>query len=268
MKSLKLIILLCLCFVQAVVFAQDTVFVSFDKVTSIAFPSGIKDPINIEGDIITTVVKDNTLGLRAAEKGFTGARLQLTTADGSVYDFPVVYSYGRAGKLIRIARLPSYHQKAVPVKSNTIESISRSIAKDKKFNRVSHDKNGKIKSDLGSIAISGDTLFYKIRLSNRSNISYDIDFIRFYVRDLERAKRTVTQEQEIYPVYSYGLDNPSIEGKARDTLVFALNKFPITSDKALFVEVYEKNGGRHLYLKVKQSDIEKARVFKPQNLKL
>lgn len=262
MKLLKLTTLLCLCFVQAVVFAQDTVFVSFDKVTSIAFPSGIKDPINIEGDIIATIVKDNTLSLRAAEKGFTETRIQLTTADGSVYDFPVVYSYGRAGKLIRISEGPRPEEKAIPVKVNAIESISQRIAKNKKFNRVTHDKNSKMKSALGSIAISGNTLFYKIRLSNRSNISYDIDFIRFYVRDLTRAKRTVTQEQEIYPVGSYGLDAPGIEGKSSKTFVFAFNKFPITRDKALFVEVYEKNGGRHLYLKVKQKDIENTRVIK------
>ena len=259
MKLLKLTTLLCLCFVQASVFAQDTIFVSHDKTTVIEFPTEIRNPVNTDG-IIANMTDGQTLGLRANKTGLTERILEVVNLDGIVYHFPISYSYGRAGKLIRISESPRPEEKAIPV--NAIESISQRIAKNKKFNRVTHDKNSKMKSALGSIAISGNTLFYKIRLSNRSNISYDIDFIRFYVRDLTRAKRTVTQEQEIYPVGSYGLDAPGIEGKSRGTFVFAFNKFPITRDKALFVEVYEKNGGRHLYLKVKQKDIENARVIK------
>ena len=261
MKPLKLITLLCLCLVQAVVFAQDTIFVSHHKTTAIEFPTGIRNPVNTEG-ITANMTNDHTLALRATKTGLTERILEVVNLDGIVYHFPISYSYGRAGKLIRISESSEPEEKAIPVKVNAIESISQRIAKNKKFNRVTHDKNSKMKSALGSIAISENTLFYKIRLSNRSNISYDIDFIRFYVRDLTRAKRTVTQEQEIYPVGSYGLDTPGIEGKSSKTFVFAFNKFPITRDKALFVEVYEKNGGRHLYLKVKQKDIENARVIK------
>lgn len=261
MKSLKLVTLLSMMFMQAAVFAQDTIFISQDKTTAIEFPARIRIPGNTDG-IMANMANDHTLALKAIKMGLAKTNLKVIDTDGITYHFPVAYSYGRAGKLIRISDHSSLLDKAVPVQSNTVESISRSIAKDKKFNRVTHDKNGKIKSALGSIAISGNTFFYKIRLSNRSNISYDIDFIRFYVRDLKGAKRTVTQEQEIYPVYSYGMDNSSIAGKGSGTLVFAINKFTITGDKALFVEVYEKNGGRHLYLKVKQSDIQNAEIFK------
>jgi len=261
MKLLKLTTLLCLCLVQASVFPQDTIFVSHDKTTVIEFPTEIRNPVNTDG-ITANITDGQTLALRATKTGLTERILEVVNLDEIVYHFPISYSYGRAGKLIRISEGPRPEEKAIPVKVNAIESISQRIAKNKKFNRVTHDKNSKMKSALGCIAISGNTLFYKIRLSNRSNISYDIDFIRFYVRDLTRAKRTVTQEQEIYPVGSYGLDTPGIEGKSSGTLVFAFNKFPITRDKALFVEVYEKNGGRHLYLKVKQKDIENARVIK------
>ena len=261
MKSLKLVTLLSMMFMQAAVFAQDTIFICQDKTTAIEFPIGIKKPVNRDG-ITASMPNDHILALRAIKSGLTQTSLEVVNLEGVVYNFPISYSYGRAGKLTKISGIPKHQDKTVPVQLNTVESISRSMTKDKRFNPVAHDKNGKIKSALGSIASSGNTFFYKIRLSNRSNISYDIDFIRFYVRDLKGAKRTVTQEQELFPVFSYGLENPSIAGKGSGTLVFAIEKFPITGEKALFVEVYEKNGGRHLYLKVKQSDIQNAEIFK------
>lgn len=153
------------------------------------------------------------------------------------------------------------NEQVIPAKANSIESICKSIAGSGHSFPVSRDKSSNMKSVLEDIVLSGNTIFYKIRLNNRSNSSYDIDFIRFYVRDLKRAKRTVSQEQEIHPVYSCGWAIPAIDRKERSTLVFAFNKFPIVRDQALFVEVYEKNGGRHLYLKVSQADIRNARLI-------
>ncbi|WP_165870341.1 DUF4138 domain-containing protein [Albibacterium bauzanense] len=138
------------------------------------------------------------------------------------------------------------------------ENICKRIYGQRNFNKVDRDKSGKISAQLGGFQIRDNTLYYKVKIENRSNINYDIDFIRFYVRDLETAKRTVTQERELETVHSYGTGNNTVEGQHSEQYVFALDKFPITKDKALIMEVYEKNGGRHLYLKAKQSDIENA----------
>lgn len=140
----------------------------------------------------------------------------------------------------------------------SVEQLSRSLAHKPSFKVVSRDKEGNVKGSLGDISVYQNNLFYKLEVANGSNIPFDIDFIRFYVRDLETAKRTVTQEQELYPVSSYGTERTSIQGKSSAIYVFSLSKFPITKDKALFVEIYEKNGGRHLYLKAKQRDITRA----------
>lgn len=138
------------------------------------------------------------------------------------------------------------------------ENICKRIYGQRNFNKVDRDKSGKISARLGGFQIRDNTLYYKVKIENRSNINYDIDFIHFYVRDLETAKRTVTQERELETVYSYGTGNNTVEGQHSEQYVFALDKFPITKDKALIMEIYEKNGGRHLYLKAKQSDIENA----------
>lgn len=142
------------------------------------------------------------------------------------------------------------------------ERVSQKVAESRTFKVIHADRSSKVRSQFGGITIQDDHLFFKLKLNNRSNINYDVDFIRFYIRDLKTAKRTVTQEQELHPVYSYGLNDRTIEGKTSAIYVFALSKFPISKDQALFAEVYEKNGGRHLYLKARHKDIGKARAYK------
>lgn len=140
----------------------------------------------------------------------------------------------------------------------SMENICKRIYGQRTFYKIDRDKSGKVSARLGGFHIRDNILYYKVKIENRSNINYDIDFIRFYVRDLETAKRTVTQERELETVHSYGTGNNTVEGQHSEQYVFALDKFPITKDKALIMEIYEKNGGRHLYLKAKQSDIENA----------
>ncbi len=127
MKSLKLIALLSMMFMQASVFAQDTIFVSHDKTTAIEFPIGIKKPVNRDG-IMANMPNDHTLALRAIKSGLIPTSLEVINVDGIVYNFPISFSYGRAGKVLRI---PAYHKKAIPVQLNTMESISRSIVSKK-----------------------------------------------------------------------------------------------------------------------------------------
>lgn len=119
-------------------------------------------------------------------------------------------------------------------------------------------KHSKMKASLKGIYISGNTLFFKMNLRNKSTISFDIDFVRFYIRDIKTAKRTVTQEQEMTPLASLGMGTKTVGGKDRKSLVFALNKFTLADSKTFVIEIYEKNGGRHLYLKIRNRDIENA----------
>lgn len=147
-------------------------------------------------------------------------------------------------------------------KSVSLSNACSLIVKSRNFQTIRRDKSGRMTGKLGQIAISADTIFYRIKIKNKSNINYDIDFIRLYVRDVKTAKRTVTQELEVYPIYSYGLDDDTIEGRSSSQYVFALNKVPLSKNKALFIELYEKDGGRHMYLKAEGADLENARLIK------
>ncbi|WP_276347941.1 DUF4138 domain-containing protein [Daejeonella sp. JGW-45] len=133
---------------------------------------------------------------------------------------------------------------------------------DLKFSRLARDKEGNTKAELNNVLINEGSFYFKLRLSNRSSIPYDIDFIRFYIRDLKAAKRTVTQEEEVYPDAVFGQESASIAPAGRLMKIFRLNKFTLPDDKALFIELYEKDGARHMSLEVSRSDIEDARTVR------
>ena len=79
---------------------------------------------------------------------------------------------------------------------------------------------------------------------------FGIDFINFKVVDKKVAKRTVVQERPMIPLRTYKPLN-EIGGKAIEQNVFLLYHFFIVDDKVLLIEIFEKNGGRHQTLQIK-----------------
>lgn len=137
---------------------------------------------------------------------------------------------------------------------------SRMVLEQQNFIAIENNRNNKMKASLGQIHIQDNTVYFKIRLSNQSPISFDIDFIKFHIKDLKTAKRTVTQEQELTPVYLV-VGSHNIPAQGTNSYVFALNKFTLARDKALFIEIYERGGGRHLLLKVNNNDLNRSIQF-------
>jgi len=261
MKPLTFLFILPIMLLQLAVKAQDTVFVSHSKITAIQFPASIQSPVIAATNLITEVKEGNLLAIKATQQHFRNSQLTVKTVDGVSYSFPVVFSYGRAGRLNRINKNESSDGSELTPQL-TVANISSKIAIGTSNKTATHTKNGQVRSEVNNIAVFDNKLFYKLLLKNGSNISYDIDFVHFYVRDLKTAKRTVTQDKEIYPMYSLSTENSTIAGKSKGIYVYAFDKFPITKDQALFIEVYEKNGGRHQTLKVKQKKIENAQLIK------
>jgi conjugative transposon TraN protein len=119
------------------------------------------------------------------------------------------------------------------------------------------DASGDMIARLIGIYIREDVIYYQLDLQNESQIDYDINFLRFYVRDKKRAKRTAVQEDEITPLYTAG-NALGVKAGTHNRVVVALNKFTIPDAKYLAIEIGEKNGGRNLLLKVNNRKILKA----------
>ena len=114
----------------------------------------------------------------------------------------------------------------------------------------------------GAVGYRQETLFFPLHVANRSNIPYDVDFVKFYVQDKQVAKRTAEQALEIAPVYVFNGASRKIAARGTLEQVYIFRKFTIPEQKQLIIELYEKGGGRNLKLRLDNADLLKARTFK------
>ncbi|AYB31995.1 conjugative transposon protein TraN [Chryseolinea soli] len=246
-------------------FAQPLVEVSSNKTSTIVFPASITTVDRGSRDVLAQKAKgvDNVLHLKAARVNFKETNLTVITTDGTLHVFMIRYS-DKPGTLTVNAHgnTPS-ESPASPIQfvSEMTSSELKSHVENILNNPSGHSMKGASHFDmrlaLQDIYIEGNTLFFHLKLANNSNIPFHTDVLRFYVKDKKKPKRTATQEVSQMPIYHYG-NAFVINGKSTEELVYALPKFTIPDAKMLTIELMEKNGGRHLHLKIKNKSLLKA----------
>ncbi len=243
--------------------AQDTAFISRDKITALIFPSTVAIVGKAPEGVNAYNKGSGVITLKASkavfEPTFLVARDQQTN---QTYRIAVRYSYGRAGRRIEIGQALS---KISIVKSSPINlvSISNELAGGKRQDVVDKEKNGDVKAWVNKLSIADNKIFVRVDVNNHSSLPYDVDFVRFYIRDLKTVSRMATHEQEILPIYSTFKSRLAILKNKQLANVFAFRRFSLTEDQALNIEIYERNGNRHLYLKIKQKDLDHLKIIKP-----
>jgi len=236
------------------------------KTTSLVFPYPVKSVDRGSADLLAQVPPEaeNVLQLKAARKGFEETNLTVITADGRLYSFPVRYA---ANPSTTVLQLDPASTGAAPVllkgpemNAEELEAACNRVAESPGGSDVHvRSKAGRCLARLEGIYSRGNILFYKVVLTNRSPIPYTIDVARFSVRDRRQARRTATQEEEVLPLYAYGLEAKTLAPGKRQTLVFALEKHTLAAGKELVIGLFENKGGRHLQLHVRDRHVLRAR---------
>lgn len=245
MKQLRILLLALSC--NSTLSAQtDSLSIGTNKVTSLVFPLMIKSVDRGTKDVLVQKVRgvENVLEVKAAKENFTETNMTVITADGKLYSFLVNYS-DNPSLNIQIENKPSIFEK---------------IAAQKKSVRGIRDTKYEMLLRLKGIYIDNDILYYQLELKNYSNLSYDIELLRFFIKDKRQGKRTASQELEQTPLYVYG-NTGSVPGQSKVIIVVALPRFTIPDKKLMVVQLMEKNGGRHLSLKVNNHKLVKAKVL-------
>jgi hypothetical protein len=244
-------------------FAQDTAYISRDKITALIFPSSIKIIGKIPNDLIPIEKGNGVIRLKSRNAVFSTSAI--TTQDevtNQLYHITLKYSYGRAGKRIEIGRSSSVITVIkTPVSNYTI--IGNELAAGKRKNVVDRKKTGGVKAWVDKLSLAENRIFFRVDLRNHSNLPYSIDFIRFYIRDLKTVSRMATHEQEIVPIYLTLKNHTTILNSKETAKIFAFRRFSLSDDQALNIEIYERNGNRHLYLQIKQKDLDDLKTINP-----
>lgn len=87
-------------------------------------------------------------------------------------------------------------------------------------------------------------LYVDAQLSNRSNLSFEVDFITFKIVNKKTAKKDIVQEAPIEPSCVYQ-PIPLLKVHKGACSMYMLDQLTFSGDKALRVEISEKNGPCH-----------------------
>jgi conjugative transposon TraN protein len=237
--------------------------ISFFKTTNLIFPYSIKSVDRGSKDVLAQKANgvENVLQIKAAKKDFDETNLTVITADGKLYSYLLKYADNPLALNLQFSAGDKSRNNALFSFENyneaQIKMDAEQVAHEKRTVHSINDKKYQMKFALNGLFVRGNVMYYQFKIENRSNINYDIDQLRFFIRDKKKAKRTATQEIEIKPLYVQN-DTISIAGTSERIIVFALSKFTIPDKKYFAVELMEKNGGRHLIMKLNNNDILKA----------
>jgi hypothetical protein len=214
--------------------------VTSNMTTIVVFPFAIKSVDRGSKDVIVQKAKgdDHVLELKAGKQNFAATNVSVITADGKLYSFMATYA-------------------AEPAVLNLSFQKDSVFLGQKRFLHIS-TRDEDMKLSLRSIYIQDRVLWFGFQLKNNSLIDYQTDFIKFFLQDKHKAKRTAVQETEIIPLSRVSVG--SVPGYDKRQFVFAFKQFIIPKDKRLICQVSEQGGGRLLALRIKHQALLKARV--------
>lgn len=239
----------------------DSIDVTYNKTSSIIFPTVITSVDRGSRDVIAQKAKGvyNVLQVKAGRRNFPETNLTVITGDGHLYHFLVHYTEKPQTFTWPIGDQPEepvilFESLMTPDEFNAYADV---LLEGNHRSSVRTISKNAMRMTLKDIRVHEDAMFFHVTLTNRSNINYDTEFLKFFVRDNKRAKRTATQELPIDILYKKG-NETRIPGMSSASIVFAVKKFTIPDNKHLVIQLMEANGGRHLQLRVKNKDIIRA----------
>lgn len=236
--------------------------ISDQMTTNLIFPQAIKSVDRGTRNILVQKANEveNILQVKAKNSDLPNSNLTVITEDGGFYSFEVQYKQNpqelnldiRPTDRITLAEFGEPVQTA----SEILETAQLVSLKNRHMPAI-RQRRFLTGMDLIGIYIEKDLLYFQIQLENQTNIPYDSEQFRLFIRDNKQSKRTASQELEMIPVVLWG-NASKIAAQSTQTLVLALPKFTIPDQKHLGIELMEQNGGRHLQIRVKNRHLMKA----------
>ncbi|MEQ9221066.1 MAG: DUF4138 domain-containing protein [Cyclobacteriaceae bacterium] len=113
---------------------------------------------------------------------------------------------------------------------------------------------------IGTIAYDKSFIYLTVIVENDATIDYNLDFIKFFIESKTGAKKKTDYEEELVPVGEL-IKETTVSKDEVQKYVFAFEKFTITKEKELRVEIWESEGDRNSILNVKSKYILNARLI-------
>ncbi len=142
---------------------------------------------------------------------------------------------------------------ATPLSHNELRHLSIEAYKKKKSKHTIYSSKYGITGRVNNIYTFDDYVFLDITYTNRTNLKFEVDQVRFKISDKKITKATNVQDIEIQPTYQLS-DKKEFKRNYRN--IYVLKKFSFPNNKVLSIELTESQiSGRTLVLYLDYSDI-------------
>lgn len=240
---------------------------SDQRTTTILFPAAIcKNGVDRGSALVEARTVDgiaNVLKVKAASDTLRNTNLTVYTNDGRVYRFEVTFAAvpytdffdfsdlgGEAASSGLQFHFSRMNDATIARATNQLTSMVPHRSRPRSARR------GGIQLRTQGVYISDGVLFFQLLATNGSGIPFELDFARCYQRDRRRSKRTSQMEMEVMPLQASFNNGATVAAHdPHHPLVLAFEKFTIADSKYFMIELFEKNGDRHLVLRIKGTDI-------------
>lgn len=133
------------------------------------------------------------------------------------------------------------------------------IQKKSEKNPIREEKNLGLSVQLNNVYVISDYIFLDMTFKNSSNLSYDIEALKFSVEDKKIHKATNNQSIEMTPVFQL---NPQKHFRKNFRNIYVFKKFTYPNSKMMMIRLIEEQlSGRTIEMKINYSDILKADTF-------
>ena len=133
------------------------------------------------------------------------------------------------------------------------------IQKKSEKNPIREEKNLKLHIQLNNVYVKSDYIFLDMTIKNNSNLSYNIEDLKFSIEDKKIYKATNNQSIEMTPVFQL---NHQKHFRKNFRNIYVFKKFTFPNSKVMMIRLIEEQlSGRTIEMKVNYSDILKADTF-------
>ncbi|MEC3881834.1 conjugative transposon protein TraN [Parapedobacter sp. 10938] len=259
--------------------APATIYVSTNKTTHLVFEHPVTYFDYGSSDIgVQSTDQPNIIKLKAAKQSFPETNLTVMTGEDNFYSFIVKSSsnpdqlnyFFKESQAVKFQRTI---EESVPATATgetlTIDQASGpdfSELCDRIMEEVVRPTNIGLRKDkiillLKHIFVAEDKLVLLVSAYNTGNLDYDIEFIKFFIRNKQRLRKTSIQEIELTPIFSHLVPERIASSADNDSFCFVFDQFTLSDDKELVLEIWERNGERNLQMEVPAKNILSATNF-------
>ena len=214
---------------------------------------------------------NNTIRLKPKEGGHEdGECLAIVTIVTERYrtQYALIYTTRMteavADKEVQISEKTDYHNPSVSLSTDEMYRIARQVWSSPARWRDVHVKKHRMEMRLNNIYSVGEYFFIDFSITNKTNIRFDIDELRFKLADKKTSKATNAQVIELTPALLLDSRKSFLHGYRN---VAVIRKMTFPNDKVFSIELSERQiSGRTITLNIDYEDVLCADGFNNQML--